>query len=30
MAAGCELMGGLDNAKQAILAEVERELCKES
>lgn len=30
MAAGCELMGGLDNAKQAILAEVERELCRES
>ena len=30
MAAGCELVGGLDNAKQAILAEVERELCRES
>lgn len=29
-AAGCELVGGLDNAKAAVLAEVEREICRES
>ncbi len=29
-ASGCEIIGGLDNAKSAILAEVEKELCKES
>ena len=29
-AAGCELLGSLENAKSAVLAEVERELCRES
>lgn len=29
-AAGCELVGGLDNAKAAVLAEVEREICRGS
>ncbi|MEG1126094.1 MAG: bifunctional oligoribonuclease/PAP phosphatase NrnA [Oscillospiraceae bacterium] len=29
-ASGCEIIGGLDNAKAAILAEVEKELCKVS
>ena len=29
-AAGCELLGSLDNAKAALLTEVEKALCKES
>ena len=29
-AAGCELLGSLENAKSAVLAEVEKELCRES
>ena len=28
-AAGCELLGSLDNAKSALLTEVEKALCKE-
>lgn len=29
-ASGCEILGSLENAKAALLAEVEKELCKES
>lgn len=29
-AAGCEILGSMENAKAALLSEVERALCKES